>query len=58
MLLFVAQYSENLLMAAIRTGQQDMALFLLDNDIDRNYVTTRLVSRLELSHKQMSESIN
>ncbi|KAK3578772.1 hypothetical protein CHS0354_035679 [Potamilus streckersoni] len=33
-------YSENLLMAAIRAGQQEMAEFLLDNGVDYNYVTS------------------
>ncbi|KAL3852150.1 hypothetical protein ACJMK2_015828 [Sinanodonta woodiana] len=33
-------YSENLLMAAIRAGQQEMAEFLLDNGVDYNYETS------------------
>jgi len=39
------QFSENLLMTAIRAGQEDMAEFLMDNRIDHSFTTTRIVSK-------------
>ncbi|XP_013416160.1 uncharacterized protein LOC106177808 [Lingula anatina] len=35
-------FSENLLVAAIRHGKEEMAEFLLDNGVDRNFETSRL----------------
>ena len=44
-LLNVLQFGENLLMAAIRANQQEMAEFLLDNGVDPNFEATLVVCK-------------
>ena len=38
------QYNENLIMVAIRAGQEKMAEFLIDNDVDVTHTTKLIVS--------------
>ncbi|CAL1531706.1 unnamed protein product [Lymnaea stagnalis] len=61
-------YKENLLMAAIRNGQQEMAEFLLDNGVDHTFTATvvglrltpkgKMLDRYELSCRQMAYDRN
>lgn len=41
---FVVQFGENLLMAAIRSGQSEMADFLIDNGVNFNHQKKVIVS--------------